>query len=149
VSVPGRLLAVDYGHVRIGLAVSDPDRNIASPLASYNRKGSKADATYFAELAKREEIKEIILGLPLRGDAREEGQKAQEVRRFGAWLTDATGLPVICWDEGFTTVQAEAHLWSAGLTHKARKARRDQIAAQIILQSYLDAGCPGQNTYPA
>jgi putative Holliday junction resolvase len=51
-------------------------------------------------------------------------------------------LPVVYWDERFTTVEAEAALWSAGLTHKRRKARRDSVAAQILLQSYLDAGCP-------
>jgi putative Holliday junction resolvase len=140
VSVSGRLLGVDYGQVRIGLAVSDPDRKIASPLSTYKRKDLRSDAAYFTDLVNREEIKEILLGLPLRGKG-EEGQEAEEVRQFGAWLKEVSGRPVIYWDEGFTTVQAESHLWSAGLTHKARHARRDRIAAQIILQSFLDAGC--------
>jgi putative Holliday junction resolvase len=55
-----------------------------------------------------------------------------------------TRLPVLFWDERFTTVEAEGLLWSAGLTHKRRKDRRDRVAAQILLQSYLDAGCPGE-----
>jgi putative holliday junction resolvase len=142
VTVPKRLLGVDYGQVRIGLAVSDPDSKIASPLATYQRGSRDQDAAYFRGLIEQEEINRIILGLPVHSDGRE-GQKAAEVRAFGQWLEKATGLPVTFWDERFTTVEAEGYLWSAGLTHKARKARRDQVAAQILLQSYLDAGCPG------
>ena len=71
-----------------------------------------------------------------------EGVKAREARTFGAWLGDVTGLPVVFADERFTTVQAESALWDAGLTHKRRKDRRDRVAAQMLLQAYLDAGCP-------
>ena len=63
---------------------------------------------------------------------------------FRARLGEVTGLPLLFWDERFTTVEAEDHLLSAGLTNKRRKARRDRVAAQILLQSYLDAGCPGE-----
>jgi putative Holliday junction resolvase len=137
VTVPKRLLGVDHGQVRIGLAVSDPDGKIASPLATYQRQRRDQDAAYFQALVKDEEIGQIILGLPIHADGRE-GCKATEVRAFGSWLEEIIGLPVIYWDERFTTVEAEAHLWSAGLTHKARKARRDRVSAQIILRSYLD-----------
>ena len=137
-----RLLGVDYGHVRIGLAVSDPDRMIASPLATYTRQGKQQDAAYFKKLAEEEAIGQIILGLPVHLSGNE-GQKASEARAFGKWLTDVTGFPMVFWDERFTTVEAEAALLSAGLTNKRRKARRDRVAAQILLQSYLDAGCPG------
>ncbi|HMC88315.1 MAG TPA: Holliday junction resolvase RuvX, partial [Gemmataceae bacterium] len=82
-------------------------------------------------------------GLPVHLSGHE-GQKAQEARRFGKWLGETTGLPVIFWDERFTTVEAEQALLSAGLTKKRRQARRDRVAAQILLQSYLDAGCPGE-----
>ncbi len=61
-------------------------------------------------------------------------------------IKDVQGLPVVFWDERFTTVEAEGHLWSAGLTNKRRKARRDRVAAQILLQSYLDAGCPAEQS---
>ena len=64
-----------------------------------------------------------------------------------AWLGEVTGRPVAFFDERFTTVEAETHLWNAGLTHKQRKARRDRVAAQILLQAYLDAGCP-KDTVP-
>jgi putative Holliday junction resolvase len=73
-----------------------------------------------------------------------EGPKAEAARAFGRWLGDTTGLPVVFWDERFTTVEAESHLWAAGLTHKRRRERRDQVAAQILLQTYLDAGCPAE-----
>ena len=140
-TVPAKLLGVDYGTVRIGLAVSDPDRKIAFPLATYERRGRERDAAYFRGLVQGEAIAQCVVGLPLHLDGRE-GQKATEARAFGQWLTEVTGLPVVFWDERFTTVEAEAALWSAGLTHKRRKARRDRVAAQLVLQAYLDAGCP-------
>jgi putative Holliday junction resolvase len=139
----GRLLGVDYGQVRIGLAVSDVDCKIASPLATYTRRGKKEDAAHFQKLVADQQIVEIILGLPVHLDGRE-GQKAAETRAFGAWLHEVTGLPIIYWDERFTTVEAERLLLSAGLTNQRRRGRRDRVAAQILLQSYLDAGCPGE-----
>jgi putative Holliday junction resolvase len=137
----GRLLGVDYGSRRVGLAVSDPDRKIASPLATYERRTREQDGRFFKQLTADQEIAELVVGLPvhLSGD---EGAKAAEARAFGAWLAEITGLPVIYWDERYTTVDAEEYLWNAGLTHKQRKARRDQVAAQVILQTYIDVGCP-------
>jgi putative Holliday junction resolvase len=139
----GRLLGVDYGQVRIGLAVCDPDRKIAFPLTTRERQGAERDAAYFQALVKEEAIAGLVVGLPLHTDGRE-GAKAVEARAFGAWLAEATGLPVVYWDERFTTVEAEAALWAAGLTHRRRKDRRDRVAAQILLQTYLDAGCPAE-----
>ncbi len=142
-SGPGRLLGIDYGAVRIGLAISDPDRKIASPLATYTRRSRTQDAQYFRELVAQEEISQLVLGLPIHLSGRE-GQSSEQARAFGKWLMEATGLPLLFWDERFTTVEAEGHLLSAGLTNKRRKARRDRVAAQILLQSYLDAGCPDE-----
>jgi putative Holliday junction resolvase len=139
----GRLLGVDYGQVRVGLAVCDPDRKIAFPLATYERQGPGRDAAYFQALVKEENIAGLVVGLPLHLDGRE-GAKAVEARAFGAWLAEATGLPVVFWDERFTTVEAESALWAAGLTHRRRRDRRDRVAAQILLQTYLDAGCPAE-----
>jgi putative Holliday junction resolvase len=141
VSARTKLLGVDHGSVRIGLAVSDPDRKIAFPLATYERRGPERDAVYFRALAGEEEIGQIVVGLPVHNDGRE-GAAAREARAFGGWLAQVTGLPVVCWDERFTTVEAESHLWEAGLTRKRRKERRDRVAAQILLQAYLEAGCP-------
>jgi putative Holliday junction resolvase len=144
VSAPGRLLGVDYGSVRIGLSISDPERRLASPLAVYERRGREQDALYFRSLVSAEEIQAIVVGLPVHLDGRE-GQKAAEARAFGVWLAETTELPVTFWDERFSTVEAESALWQAGLTHKKRKARRDRVAAQILLQAYLDAGCPDKS----
>ncbi len=138
---PSRLLAVDFGSVRIGLAISDPDRKLAFPLEVRRRQGTDADAAFFRALIAREEVAGLVVGLPVHLDGRE-GTKAREARAFGAWLAAQTGLPVVFYDERFTTVEAESALWQAGLTHKRRKERRDKVAAQILLQAYLDAGCP-------
>jgi putative holliday junction resolvase len=136
-----RILGIDYGSVRIGLAISDSGRCIASPHAQYQRSGVVRDAAYFRQLIQREDVGAILIGLPVHLDGRE-GAKSIETRRFAGWLSKETGLAPVFWDERFTTVEAEGFLSSAGLTSKRRKARRDQVAAQIILQSYLDAGCP-------
>ena len=136
-----RLLGVDFGTVRVGLAVSDTGRSFASPLATYLRQNPQLDAAYYQHVVKEEEVGGLVVGLPVHVDGRE-GHKAAEARTFGAWLAQTTGLPVVFWDERFTTVEAEALLLSAKLTSKRRKARRDRLAAQILLQSYLDAGCP-------
>jgi putative Holliday junction resolvase len=138
-----KILGVDYGTVRIGLAVSDPDRKFAFPFETRERAGEERDAAFFRALVEREEIALLVIGLPLHLDGRE-GTKAVEARAFGAWLARVTELPVVFWDERFTTVEAESALWNAGLTHKRRKAKRDRVAAQILLQSYLDAGCPDE-----
>jgi len=143
VSTGSRLLGVDYGTVRIGLAVSDPDRMIASPLTTYRRRGREPDAGYFRQTVERQGIGQVIVGLPVHLDGRV-GQKALEARAFGVWLGEVTGLPVVFWDERFSSVEAEGLLRSAGLTNKRRRGRRDRVAAQILLQSYLEAGCPGE-----
>lgn len=137
----GRLLGVDTGTVRVGLAVCDADRTLASPLETYTRKSPDKDAAFFARLCQQESIVGIVVGLPVHMNG-DEGVKAKEARAYGAWLTGVTGLPVVYHDERCTTAAAEELLWAAGLTHKQRKERRDKLAAMLILQAYLDAGCP-------
>jgi len=141
VSARTRLLGIDYGTKRVGLAVSDAERKIASPLTTYERAGREADASFFRRVIETEEIGQLVVGLPihLSGD---ESAKSTEARAFGKWLQEITGLPVVFADERFSTVEAESALWDAGLTHKKRKARRDRLAAQILLQGYIEAGCP-------
>jgi putative Holliday junction resolvase len=136
-----KLLGVDYGTVRVGVAVTDAERKFAFPLTTYQRRTRDEDAVFFRDLVAREEVGGMVVGLPVHTDGRE-GEKATEARAFGAWLALTTGLPVAFFDERFTTAQAESALWSAGLTHRRRKERRDRVAAQILLQAYLDAGCP-------
>lgn len=141
----GRLIGVDVGTVRVGLAVCDPDRKIASPLETYARRSAAQDAAYYTRVIAAEAAVGLVVGLPISLNGTE-GPKAVECRRYGAWLTAATGLPVVFWDERFTTAYAENALWDAGLSHRKRRGRRDRVAAQFILQAYLDAGCPADST---
>lgn len=135
---------MDYGSVRIGLAVSDAGRRIASPLKTYVRHKPDADAAFFKKEIEQEEIGLIVVGLPVHLDGRE-GEKAREAREFGQWLAKVSGLPISFWDERFTTVEAEGHLLRAGLTRQRRQDRRDRVAAQILLQAFLDAGSPDKS----
>ncbi len=135
---PGRLAGVDYGTVRIGIAVTDPERRLASPLENYTRRGEAADAEFFRRLAAEERIVRFIVGLPVHLDGRE-SQKSSEARRFGQWLGIVTGVPVEYFDERFTSAEAEQHLSAAKLTKKKRKARLDKLAAQILLAAYLES----------
>ncbi len=137
----GRLLGLDYGVKRVGLAVCDPDRIIASPLITYERIDGDSDAAFYRKLMIDERIAGVIVGLPVHTDGRV-GVKAIEARAYGTWLAAITDLPVRYWDERFSTALAESALWNAGLTHAKRKQRRDRVAAQMILQAYIDAGCP-------
>jgi putative Holliday junction resolvase len=137
----GRLIGVDVGTVRVGLAVCDIERKISSPLDTYTRRSQQQDADHFKRLAAAESAVGFVVGLPVQLDG-SEGPKAAECRRYGAWLSTVTGLPVVYHDERFTTALAEDSLWDAGLSHKKRRDRRDRVAAQMILQNYLDAGCP-------
>lgn len=141
---PTRLLAIDPGKVRLGLAISDADRRIASPLTTYTRRDPKQDALYFKKTVEEEEISQIVIGLPVHLNG-SEGEQAKAARKFGVWLQATTGLPCVFYDERYTTSEAESSLWNAGLTHKKRKERRDRVAAQILLQAYLDAGCPAES----
>jgi putative Holliday junction resolvase len=133
-----RILGIDYGSKRIGLAVSDPSGTIASPLGVRHRISAGQDAEYLREIVRGHQIARIVLGIPVhtRGG---ETSKEQEVRRFGAWLAAELGLDVEFWDERFTTAQAETYLKAAGVARRGRRKRRDMLAAQIMLQSYLDA----------
>jgi putative Holliday junction resolvase len=139
-----RILAIDPGKVRLGLAVSDPERKIASPLTTWTRRDLEQDGRFLKQTIDDEQIGLIVIGLPVHTTGRE-GAEAGKAREFGAWLEKLSGLPVVFYDERFTTREAEAHLWDAGLSHKRRKARRDRVAAQILLQTYLDAGCPAES----
>ncbi len=136
-----RILGVDYGTKRVGLAISDTDRRISSPLAVYQRRDAEQDARYFRRVVENEDIERLVVGLPVHMSG-DEGQKSAEARRFGDWLSQVTERPVTYWDERLTTAQAERSLVDAGLTDKRRKERRDKVAAQILLQSFLEAGCP-------
>ncbi len=139
---PGRVAGIDFGTVRIGVAVSDPDRIFSSPYEIWTRKSPARDAEYFRRLVREERIVQFVVGMPLHLSG-EISVKAQEALDFGRWLAEITGVAVDYVDERYTSVEAEHHLRGAKLTNKKRKERRDKIAAQIILSTYLESGCQG------
>ena len=135
---PGRIAGIDYGTVRIGIALTDPGRTIASPVENYTRRGTDADARRFRQLAADEDVTLWVVGLPVHLDGHE-SQKSLEARQFGQWLAEVTGLPVEFFDERFTSHEAEQMLLQAELTSRRRKKRMDMLAAQIMLTAYLQS----------
>ncbi len=136
-----RVLGLDFGTRRIGAAVSDPRRVIATPLEVYERRDPTQDARHYQNLVQEHEIDRIVIGLPLHTGGRE-GTSASLARIWGDRLAEVTRLPVTYFDERYTTFEAEDALIAAGLKRSKRKGLRDMLAAQILLQNYLDAGCP-------
>lgn len=138
----GRIVGVDFGTVRIGLAICDSARRIASPLETYTRRDAALDAQRFQRLVAEERVARFVVGLPVHGD----GQASQSSIRaveFGRWLQQTTGIPVDYLDERFTTQQAEALLREGNVPRSKRRARLDKLAAQILLAAYLERGCQG------
>lgn len=135
----GRLLGLDYGTKRLGIAVCDDLQIIASPLENYTRHSLAADELFLKETVQENRVIGIVIGLPVHMSG-DEGGKAVEAREFGNWIEQATGCPVAYRDERYTTSMANEHLRTAGVSGPRRKELRDKIAAQIILQSYLDSG---------
>jgi putative Holliday junction resolvase len=141
----GRIAGIDYGTVRIGIALADLEVCIAGPYDNYTRRSDAKDAEYFQQLAREERLLRYVVGLPVHLDG-QESHKSREAREFGAWLEKLTGLTVDFFDERFTSSEAEAILGDAQLTKKKRKARLDQLAAQIMLTAYLESGARSQQS---
>lgn len=138
-----RLLGIDLGEKRIGIAVSDPGRVIARPAGRIDR-GTGAETLERLRAAVAEhEAGGIVVGLPLNMNG-SEGPAARGAREFAESLRRALGLPVALWDERLTTAEADSLMRSAGLSRRARAERVDGIAAQRILQSYLDSRGPDE-----
>ncbi|MGL6195086.1 MAG: Holliday junction resolvase RuvX [Thermoguttaceae bacterium] len=135
----GRVAGIDYGTVRIGIAISDPDRILSSPYETYIRKSPHKDEEYFKKLVSEDRVVQFVVGLPLHMSGDESGKSA-EVRAFAEWLTQITGVSVDFVDERFTSTDADEFMRGAKLTNQKRKERRDKIAAQIILSKYLTSG---------
>ena len=130
-----RLLGIDYGRARVGIAISDELRLLAHPLETISAKTKVAQRV--SEIVREREIEKIIVGFP-RNMSGETGKAADEVNEFVARLQQAVPCPIVKWDERLTTVAAERALREAG--KKTRETRNfiDQVAAQMILQAYLD-----------
>jgi putative holliday junction resolvase len=133
---PVRLLGVDYGRKRIGLALSDPLGYSAQPIGSIPKDGRTLEA--FLEIVQKHDVSEIVLGYPrsLSGESRE---MAKEVEVFGKELEAKVGKPVHLWDERFTTSEAENLLISADVRRSKRKEVRDTVAASLILQGFMES----------
>ncbi len=136
-----RILAVDYGERRIGLALSDPLRMIATPLPTLQRKrGKRPPVQAILDVVQANDVDALVVGLPLTL-AGLDSDWTREVRAFGATLERRSGLPVVFVDERMTSVAAERAVRGIGLPkgERERKERIDAAAAVLILQSHLDA----------
>jgi putative pre-16S rRNA nuclease len=141
----GRLLCLDFGTRRIGAALSDHRRSIASPLEVYHRQSPPQDAAHYRKLIAENDVDSIVIGLPLHTSG-EESDLSSFARSWGRWLADLAKLPVTYYDERYSSADAEDFLRTHGFRRKGVKARRDMLAAQMVLQRYLDAGCPTSET---
>jgi putative Holliday junction resolvase len=133
----GRLLGLDFGTRRIGIAISDVEQRFASAIENYARSRPNTDALHLQSVAREQQAAGLVVGLPMHMGG-EEGQSARAARRFGEWAGTVTGLPHVFWDERLTSSLADEYMREAGLSPKKRKMRRDKVAAQIMLQSFLD-----------
>ncbi|MCE9537213.1 MAG: Holliday junction resolvase RuvX, partial [Nitrospirae bacterium] len=131
-----RVLALDYGTVRIGVALSDEMGWTAQPLETLTRRTLDRDIAHSASLVGTYEVRQVLLGFPLQLDGRE-GPAIQAMREFQARLEAGVSVPVILWDERLTTKSAEDLLIAADVSRRKRKGVVDRIAASILLQSYL------------
>ena len=129
---------MDYGTKRIGVSVSDELYITAQGLDSIERKDLKSDFDRINSIVTEYGVSEIIMGLPLNMDG-SYSQKTKEVVSFMSKLTNAINVPVKTWDERLTSVQAERALLEADMSRGKRKKLSDRLAAQFILQSYLDS----------
>jgi len=133
-----RILAVDYGEKRIGLAVSDELGITASPLMTLVRRSDEETIRQIAQLASKLKVTQIVVGLPRRTDA-QEGEMERKVKAFAEKLRQKVSVPVVLFDERFTTRIAEQVLLEADLSRRKRKQVRDRLSAVILLQSFLEA----------
>ena len=136
-----RILAIDYGSTRIGLALSDPTGTLARPLPFVPAKADAKLAREIAERAKKEEAHLILLGLPRNMDG-SSGEAAAKVQAFAALLGQATPLAIKLIDERLSTVQASRQLQEAGRNARQQRGKIDSEAACVLLQGYLDSQTP-------
>ncbi|WP_171187731.1 Holliday junction resolvase RuvX [Alienimonas chondri] len=138
----GRVLGLDHGKVRIGVAASDTGQEYAAAVETYVRTDPGADAAFFKTLKREYDPVAVVVGLPLHFGGEESGSSGG-ARAFGKWIRGVLKLPVVYHDERCTSAAADDLMRAAGVTGRnATKSARDKLAAQILLQSYLDARRP-------
>jgi putative Holliday junction resolvase len=131
-------MGLDVGERKIGISLSDPTFSIALAHKVYRRSSMKEDLEEFKKIVENYDIKEIVIGLPknLNGTI---GKKAKEIINFAEEIEKYTLIPIVLWDERFSTNEAHRILEMAQIKHKKRRPLLDMMASQIILQGYLDA----------
>jgi putative Holliday junction resolvase len=133
-----RILALDLGKKRIGLAISDPLGITAQGLPNLVRTNKRSDLAALEQLVRVREVSMLLMGNPVNMGGNE-GRQSGWVREFGGALETRTGLPVKFWDERMTSVEAGRVLRSSGISIEKRAAAVDRLSAVILLQSYLDS----------
>ncbi len=135
----GRLLAVDWGEVRIGLALSDETQTLASPLETLiRRRGKRFPMSRTLDLVAAHAVAGVVVGLPLTGEGTET-ESAGAARELASALAERSGLPVELWDERMSTARALAVIREQGGSTRGRKQDVDSLAAAVLLQHFLDA----------
>ncbi len=134
----GKVLGLDWGTKRIGIAISDRAGKVALGRPSRKREDLETDLDYLEELVKAEEVREVVIGMPLHmnGDV---GESAEKVREFKRNLEERLSVPVDTVDERLTSSEAERVMVESDLCREERKEKRDRVAATLILQRYLDS----------
>ena len=132
-----KVMALDYGDVRIGIALSDVTRFLASGYENYTRKAIVEDCMHIAEIVNANNVKIIVLGLPINMDG-SKGERVEKTYAFAEELSKYTDAKIEYLDERLTSVSAEKILISADVSRKKRKEVLDKLSATIILQDYLD-----------
>lgn len=133
----GRLAGIDFGTVRVGVAISDFSQQWSSPLETWQRKNETQDAEHVRTLVATEQIVGWVVGLPLHTSG-QASEKSEEAVAFGNWLSEVTELPVNWIDERFSTAMAREILSQSQVSGAKKKAALDRIAAQVILKTWLD-----------
>lgn len=136
---PGRLISVDWGEVRIGLALSDESQFLATPLETLVRRpGKRFPMPRFSALIAEHRPVGVVVGLPLTGEGREEASAAS-ARELAGTIGERTGLPVELWDERMSTARALGLIREQGGTTRGRREDVDALAAAVLLQHFLDS----------
>lgn len=134
-----RILGLDYGDRRIGIALSDESGVMATGVTTLVRKSREKDLRALAGVIERYQVEKIVLGFPLRLDGTE-GVQCEKVKHFARLLDKAFHLPIVLWEESFSTKDAETYMREANVKKSKQRGMVDRIAAAIILQHYLDHG---------
>ena len=133
----GQVVGIDVGEVRIGLAISDERKKIAFPLAVIRRENKSYCINKIKKLLSEREIDSFVIGLPLRSNG-QRGRECDEIIQYAESLKNHFPYDVVLWDERYTTIIAEDALLEGNIKSKKRRKIIDEIAAQVMLQSYLD-----------